>query len=213
MLLLQLPDNKDCVCCASALDEAKLVIVDWRQMSDEAVHNPFKDFHNLLCQLETAVISPLHCILLTLEEGRQWNSALSQRVPCHREWLQLPGQSDHRGARVTGSSYPLHHYAWWARCYVRLHLRDNSLTISKVIGMGGLSTGGSLDRWSGSQSNSTLRSLWGALTRPFALSLRTLTSPLHHFSPLCHHQHLHSRISSKLISKAVDFRKLGVKFS
>ena len=37
ILLLQLPDNKDCVCCASAWDKAKQGIVDWHQLSDEAL--------------------------------------------------------------------------------------------------------------------------------------------------------------------------------
>ena len=32
-----------------AWDEAKLGIVDWHKMSDEAVHNPLQDFHDLLC--------------------------------------------------------------------------------------------------------------------------------------------------------------------
>ena len=34
---------------ASVRDEAKLGIVDWHQLSDEAVHNHLQDFHNLLC--------------------------------------------------------------------------------------------------------------------------------------------------------------------
>ena len=42
ILLLQLPDNKDSVCCASA--EAKLEIVDWHKLSDESLHNPPQDF-------------------------------------------------------------------------------------------------------------------------------------------------------------------------
>ena len=37
-----------------------------------------QDFHDLFCQLETAVIAPFQCIPLC----RQWNSAPSQRVLC-----------------------------------------------------------------------------------------------------------------------------------
>ena len=58
--------------------------------------------------------------------GRQWNSAPSQRVPCHHEWLQLRGNGSWRHP-VTGCSYHLHHYAWWARCFAHLHLRGSLL--------------------------------------------------------------------------------------
>ena len=61
--------------------------------------------------------------------------------------------TDHGGAHVTGCSYHLHHYVWWAWCFARLHRRDSLLNISMVIGMGGPSTGLG-------PSHSTLRSLW-----------------------------------------------------
>ena len=35
--------------------------------------------------------------------------------------------TDHGGAHVTGGSYHLHHYAWWARCFASLHLWDSLL--------------------------------------------------------------------------------------
>ena len=76
--------------------------------------------------------------------------------------------TDHRGTHVTGRSHHLQHYAWWASI-LPAFIRPSAvpafiwqiafLTISLVIGMGGPSTGGSSDRWSRSQSNSTLRSL------------------------------------------------------
>ena len=37
-------------------------------MSDEDIHNPPQDLHDLLCQHETAVVAPLQCTLLTLVE-------------------------------------------------------------------------------------------------------------------------------------------------
>ena len=35
--------------------------------------------------------------------------------------------TDHGGAHVTGCLYNLHRYAWWARCFASLHLRDSLL--------------------------------------------------------------------------------------
>ena len=97
-LLLQLPDNKECTCCASAWDEDKLGLVDWHQLSDKAFHNPLQDFHDLLCQLETAVVAPFQCIPFTLVEAdNETLLPFGGYLPCHREWLQLQG---HRSWRL-----------------------------------------------------------------------------------------------------------------
>ena len=138
-------------------------IVDWHQLSDEAIHNPLQDFHDLLCQLEAAVVSPFQCIPFHCNpcRGRQWNSAPNQRVPCQQLNDSSCEVTNHEGTHLTGCSYHLHHHAWWAWGFARLHLIDSQiLIISMIIGMGGPSTGGSSDWRSGSQSNSLLRSLW-----------------------------------------------------
>ena len=95
----------------------------------------------LLCQLETTVVASFQCVLLSSCRGRQWNSAPSQRVPCHREWLQLRGHGSWRRPchRLLVSSLPL--------CLMGPVLCLPSsviafLTISMVIGIGGPSTHG-----------------------------------------------------------------------
>ena len=90
-----------------------------------------------------AVVFPFQCITLTLVEAD--NETL---LPV-RGYLAIANDcscevTDHGGVHVTGCLYH-HHYAWWARCFARLHLRT-ILTISMVIGMGGHSTGGWSDR-------------------------------------------------------------------
>ena len=69
------------IASVAAWDEAKLGIVDWHQLSDEAVHNPLQDFHDLFCQLETVVVALFQCIPLSLVEADN-ETAVSQRVPC-----------------------------------------------------------------------------------------------------------------------------------
>ena len=87
--------DEDCVCCASAWDEAKLGILDRHQLSDEAVHKSLQNFHNLLCQLETAVVAPFQCIPFTFVE------ADIETLRGHGSWRRC----------VTSCSYHLHHYA------------------------------------------------------------------------------------------------------
>ena len=75
---------------------------------DEAVHNPLQDFHDLLCQLETAVVAPFQCIPLSLVEAD--NETL---LPV-RGYLAIANDcssevTDHGGAM--SCSYHLHHYA------------------------------------------------------------------------------------------------------
>ena len=145
---MQLPDNKDCVCCASAWDEAKLGIVDWHHLFDEAVHNPLQDFHDLLCQLETAVVAHFQCTPLTfvvtdnetLLPVRGYLAAAKSRI---MEASMSPAASIFSITMPDGSG-ALPAFIW----------KIAFLTISMVIGIGGPSTGGSSDRWSGSQSNS-----------------------------------------------------------
>ena len=67
--------------------------------------------------------------------------------------------ADYGSTCITCCLDHLHHYTWWTCSFARLHLWDGLFTMSIVIGIGGPSNSGSLDRWSGSQSNSTLRSL------------------------------------------------------
>ena len=90
--------------------------------------------------------------------GRQWNSAPSQRVPCHHKIaaarsriMEAPVSP---AAHIISTTMPDGPSAW-----PTFILEIAFLTISVVIGIGGPSTGGSSDRWSGSQSNS-LTSLW-----------------------------------------------------
>ena len=44
-------------------------LTERHQLSDEAVHNPLQDFHNLLCQLETAVVAPFQYVTFSLVEA------------------------------------------------------------------------------------------------------------------------------------------------
>ena len=58
--------------------------------------------------------------------GRQWNASPSPR------YLAIANDcsckvTDYGVTHVTGCSYQLHHYAWWAWCFARLHLRDSLL--------------------------------------------------------------------------------------
>ena len=94
--------------------------------SDEAVHNPLQNFHDLLCQLETAVVAPFQWITLTLVEADnetllQVGGYLAIANDCSCEI------TDQGGASITGCLYYLHHYAWWAQCFARLDLRDSLL--------------------------------------------------------------------------------------
>ena len=184
-LLLQLPDNKDCIYCAFAWEEAKLGIVDWHQLSDDAVHNPLQDFHDLLCQLETAVVAPFHCIPPTLVEAD--NETL---LPVGGYFAIVNDcSSEVTDHGVTGCSYHLHHYAWWFGALPAFIWEIAFLTILVVICMVGPSTGGLSDRWSGSSQTQCWKAFGSALTRPSALSLHSLTSPLLHSSPVCHQKH------------------------
>ena len=92
----------------------------------EAFHNPLQDFRNLLCQLQTAVVAPFQCVPFSFVEAD--NETL---LPV-RGYLAIMNDcncevTDHGGAHVTGGSYHLHHYAWWARCFASLHLWDSLL--------------------------------------------------------------------------------------
>ena len=82
-------------------------------------------FHDLLYQLYTALVSPFPCIPLNLVEADN-ETAPSQRVPCHRKWLQLRG---HRSCRrpyhqLLLLSPPL---CLMSPVLSRLHLRDGFL--------------------------------------------------------------------------------------
>ena len=55
--LLQLADDKDCICCASALEEPKLFFVNSHHLSNEAVGNSLNDFHSLLRQFLSSIAS------------------------------------------------------------------------------------------------------------------------------------------------------------
>ena len=107
----------------------------------ETIHNPLQDFHDLLCQLETAESSRFQCIRLTLVQTD------SETLLPVKGYLAITNDcscevTDHGGACVTGCSYHLHHYTWWTRCFARLVWEIAFLTISVVFGMGGPSTGG-----------------------------------------------------------------------
>ena len=208
ILLLQLPDNKNCVCCTSAWVEAKLGIVDWHQLSEEAVHNPLQDFHNLLCQLQTAVVAPFQYIPLSLVEAD--NETL---LPV-RGHLAIVNDcscevTDHGGAHVNGCSYHLYHYAWWVRYFARLNLRDNLLNY-----INGDWDGRAFHWW-------LIRQVaWVPVKLHVEKPLLMLLSGL--LLWVYAHWHLSciilnwfvtnniSVLSSKLISKAVDFWRLGV---
>ena len=113
-------DYKDCVCCASAWDVAKLTVssVDTNCLMrpstilSRTVHNPLQFSPGLSwpavlawerSRLPFPVDPPYSC------RGRQWNSAPSQRVPCLSKWLQLQGHRSWRCPchRLLVSSPPL----------------------------------------------------------------------------------------------------------
>ena len=179
-----MPDYKDCICCASARDKAKLGIVDWHQLSDEAVLNPLQDFHDLLYQLYTALVSPFPCIPLTLVQRQ------TMKLLCVREY---PAIANDCICMVTSCRRPYHRLLILSPplCLMgpvlsRLHLRDSFLkTIPLVFGIGGPSTDGSL----GPSQTKHWEVFRSALIRPSILTLCSLTSPLHHSSPICHQKH------------------------
>ena len=89
------------------------------QLSDEAVHNPLRDFHDLLCQLETAVVFPFQCNPLTLVEAD--NETL---LPV-RGYLAIANDCsceamDHGGACVTCCSYEACTFVITADCSKRV---------------------------------------------------------------------------------------------
>ena len=115
--------------------------------------------------------------------------------------------TDHGGTHVTGCLCH-HHFACWARCFASLHLWDSLLNH-----INGDWDGRAFHWWLITQVvwvpvKLRWEAFGSALARPSALSLHSLTSLLHHSSQVCH-QNI-SVLSSKLISKAVDFWKLGV---
>ena len=110
-------------------------------MSDEAVHNPLQDFHDLLCQLETGVVAPFQCSPLTLVE------ADNETLLLVRGYLVITNDCgcevmDHGGAhtldaRIISTTMPDEPGALPTFiCEIAF------LTISVVIGMGGPSTNG-----------------------------------------------------------------------
>ena len=143
----QLRDYNDCICCASAWDKARLGIIHWHQLSDEAVNNPLQDFHDLLYQLLNMWLSPFSCILLTLVEADNKTLLTVREYPAIAIDCSCKA-TDLRGTLVIRCLYHLHRYAWWAKCFPQLHLRESWIlkTTSLVIGIGGPSAGGSLDR-------------------------------------------------------------------
>ena len=96
ILFLQLPNDKDCICCASTWDKAKLGIMDWHHLSDKAVHNPLQDFYDLFCQLETTVVTPFQFIPLTLVETDNETLLPVGGYLANYRWLQLPGHGSQR---------------------------------------------------------------------------------------------------------------------
>ena len=60
--LLQLADDKDCICCASAWEEPKLLFVNSHHLSYEAVCNSLNDFHSLLHQFLCCIVASVNSI-------------------------------------------------------------------------------------------------------------------------------------------------------
>ena len=156
IFLLQLADVKDCICCASAWDKPKLWFVNSQHLSNEAVGNLLNDFHSLFRQFQSSIVASVESITLSLK-GRRWSSAPSQVGPSHLEWLiwqgrgswkhlyhlllwsstplPLMGQQLCRTSSWRWPSLPINDWDWWS---FKWWLSE---------------------RYSGSHSNSTLRSL------------------------------------------------------
>ena len=117
--------------------------------------------------------------------------------------------TDYGGAHVTGRSYHLHHYAWWAWCFACLHLRDSLL--NHING-----------DWDGRAFHWWL--IWQVVWVPVKLNIEKPLVVLQpglllwvfahwHLSCIILHRFVTNNISvlsSKLVSKAVDFWRLGV---
>ena len=142
--------------------------------------------------LSWPALSALHCISFPFSMHPPYpcteadnETALCQRVPCNRKWLNLRGHRSCRRPyhRLLILSPPL---CLMGPVLSRLHLRDSFLkTIPLVFGIGGPSTDGSL----GPSQTKHWEVFRSALIRPSILTLCSLTSPLHHSSPICHQQH------------------------
>ena len=143
--------------------------------------------------------------------GRQWNSAPSQRVPCHHEWLQLRGHGSWRRPCHLPllSSPPLCLMGPVLSC---LHLRD-----SLLIHINGDWDGRAFHWWW----------IWQVVWVPVKLNIEKPLVVLQpglllwvfahwHLSCIILHRFVTNNISvlsSKLVSKAVDFWRLGGQYS
>ena len=69
IFLLQLADDKDCICCASAWNKIKLECVNRHHLPYESVSNPLYAFHSQLCQIQSSMVASVQSITLSLTKS------------------------------------------------------------------------------------------------------------------------------------------------
>ena len=134
--------------------------------SDEAIHNPLLDFHDLLSQLETAVIAPFQCISLSLIEPSWMIAAVRSQI---MEAPMSPAASIISTTMPDGPSALPAFICEIAFLTISMGL---PLVVDKIGGLGPSQT----QHW---------EAFGSSLTRPSALSLCSLTALLHHSSLVC----------------------------
>ena len=142
-----------CICCAFAWEELKLLFVNSHHLSNEVVGNSLNDFHSLLRQFLSSIVTSVQ-IILPFPLYRQKMKLYSLSAGTYQS--RMTGEfTDHGSTCINCCSDYLHHYPDGPTALLNFILEMTIFTIKMLIEIDGPSSGGLSDRCSGFHSNST----------------------------------------------------------